>query len=58
LFLVLNIVLNYFLITRYSEIGAAIATATTIIAENIIRVIVVKQKTGISTIPISVWRSN
>ncbi len=50
-FLLLNIILNYFLITRYNEIGAAIATTITIIGENITRVLVAKQKTGILTIP-------
>lgn len=51
-FLLLNIILNYFLIIRYNEIGAAIATTTTIIGENITRVIVAKQKTGVLTTPI------
>jgi O-antigen/teichoic acid export membrane protein len=51
-FLMLNIVLNYFLIMRYHEVGAAIATTITIVGENITRVIIAKQKTGILTIPI------
>jgi len=51
-FLLLNLVLNYFLILRYDIIGAAIATTITIAGENIARVIVAKQKTGILTIPI------
>ena len=51
-FLLLNLVLNYFLILRYDIIGAAIATTITIAGENITRVIVAKQKTGILTIPI------
>ena len=51
-FLILNIVLNYFLIIRYNEVGAAIATTITIVGENITRVIVAKQKTGVLTIPI------
>jgi O-antigen/teichoic acid export membrane protein len=51
-FLLLNLVLNYFLILRYDIIGAAAATTITIAGENIVRVIVAKQKTGILTIPI------
>lgn len=51
-FLFLNLILNYFLILRYDIIGAAIATTITIAGENIVRVIIVKQKTGILTIPI------
>jgi O-antigen/teichoic acid export membrane protein len=54
-FLILNIVLNYFLIIRYNEVGAAIATTLTIVGENITRVIVAKQKTGVLTIPIGLW---
>lgn len=54
-FLILNIVLNYFLIVRYNEVGAAIATTLTIVGENITRVIVAKQKTGVLTIPIGLW---
>jgi O-antigen/teichoic acid export membrane protein len=55
-FLMLNIVLNYFLIIRYHEIGAAIATTITMVGENITRVIVAKQKTGVLTTPIGLWR--
>ena len=51
-FLILNIVLNYFLIVRYNETGAAIATTIAIVGENITRVIVAKQKTGVLTLPI------
>jgi O-antigen/teichoic acid export membrane protein len=54
-FLILNIVLNYFLIIRYHEVGAAIATTITIVGENITRVIVAKQKTGVLTTPIGLW---
>ena len=50
-FLILNIILNYFLIIEYQEIGAAIATTTAIVGENIVRVIVAKYKTGILTLP-------
>lgn len=52
-FLVLNIVLNYFLILSYQEIGAALATTIAIVGENITRVIIAKQRTGILTIPIN-----
>ena len=51
-FLFFNLVLNYFLIQRYDIIGAAFATTFTIIVENIVKVIVAKQKTGILTTPI------
>jgi O-antigen/teichoic acid export membrane protein len=47
----LNITMNIFLIPLYGAIGAAIATATTVTLENIIKVIVVKKKEGIITIP-------
>ena len=47
--------INYFLIIRYNEVGAAIATTLTIVGENITRVIVAKQKTGVLTIPIGLW---
>ncbi|SDU24281.1 Membrane protein involved in the export of O-antigen and teichoic acid [Polaribacter sp. Hel1_33_78] len=55
-FLMLNIVLNYFLIIRYHEVGAAIATTITMVGENITRVIVAKQKTGVLTTPIGLLR--
>ena len=51
-FLLLNLGLNYFLIIKYNIMGAAIATTLTIIGENIVKVIVAKQKTGILTIPV------
>lgn len=51
IFLLLNVLLNYFLILSYGIIGAAIATSITIAGENILRVIVAKQKTGILTTP-------
>ena len=54
-FLLLNIILNYLLITKYNEVGAAIATAGTIIGENIIRVVIAKQKTGVLTIPVGLF---
>ncbi|WP_460220436.1 flippase [Psychroserpens sp. MEBiC05023] len=50
-FVILNLILNYFLITNYGAIGAAIATSMTIIAENIFKVFFAKQKTGVLTIP-------
>lgn len=48
---VMNITMNLFLIPLYGAIGTAIATATTVTVENIIKVIVVKRKEGIITIP-------
>lgn len=56
-FLLLNIGLNYFLIIRYHEIGAAIATTITIVGENITRVIVAKRKTGVLTTPLGLWKN-
>ena len=53
---VMNLLLNYLLIPEYSATGAAIATATTVIVQNIIKVIVVKRRTGILTIPFIVNR--
>ena len=49
--LVLNIILNLLLIPYYGAIGAAVTTTTTIILENIIKVILVKNRIGLSTIP-------
>jgi O-antigen/teichoic acid export membrane protein len=48
---VLNIALNYVLILSYGAVGAAVATAITVTFENILKLIVVKNKTGILTIP-------
>lgn len=48
---ILNIILNIILIIYYGALGAAIATATTVIFLNTIKVILAKQKTGILTIP-------
>lgn len=49
--LIINLGLNYILILNYGLIGAAIATAITVVSENIIKFIVVKNKTGITVIP-------
>lgn len=49
--LALNIILNLILIPHYGAAGAAIATTSTVILENILKVILVRTKTGISTIP-------
>lgn len=58
IFLILNIILNYLLISNYDEVGAAIATTITIVGENIIRVFVAKQKTRVLTIPMLLSRKN
>lgn len=47
----LNLILNYFFIRHYGAVGAAIATAVTVGGENIVKVILAKNKTGILTIP-------
>lgn len=49
---VINLALNYFLIPKFGAMGAAVSTASTVTIENIIKVIVVKKKTGILSIPI------
>lgn len=51
-FVTLNLILNYFLIISYGAVGAALATALTVAGENITRVILVKRKLGILTIPV------
>lgn len=47
----INIILNLILIPKYGAIGAAAATGSTVIIENIVKVVIVKRKTGILTIP-------
>lgn len=51
-FVMFNLILNYFLIIKYEEIGAAIATSLTISLESFVKIIVAKRKTGILTLPI------
>lgn len=50
-FAILNLVLNYLLIIRYGAVGAATATAITIISLNLVQLLLVKRKIGILTIP-------
>jgi O-antigen/teichoic acid export membrane protein len=45
---VLNLLLNYLFIINYGIVGAAIATAISIIFENIMKVLLVKKKIGIT----------
>lgn len=47
----INILLNFFLITFFGIIGAAVATAFTIGLENILKVIYAKKKVGILPMP-------
>ncbi|MFD1316844.1 oligosaccharide flippase family protein [Namhaeicola litoreus] len=49
---VLNLVLNYFLIKYYGIIGAAIATSVIVFLDNISRVVLAKKKLNILIIPI------
>lgn len=49
---IINVVLNLLLIPVFGAFGAAIATTSTVIIENTIKVFVVKSKTGINTIPL------
>ncbi|WP_299160563.1 flippase [uncultured Eudoraea sp.] len=48
----LNIILNIVLIKTYGALGAAIATAITVMISNVTKVIFAKRNTGILTIPI------
>ena len=47
---VFNLLANYFLIKNYGLLGAAVATAVTTIGQNIARLLIAKNKVGISTI--------
>lgn len=49
-YVALNIILNFGLIYLYGIIGAAIATTTTLIISNVIKVIFVKRLTGINPV--------
>jgi O-antigen/teichoic acid export membrane protein len=46
----MNIILNSYFIPRYGIAGAATATALSLIAKNLLAVIFVKRKLGISVI--------
>ena len=46
-----NIILNVVLISSFGALGAALATATSVILSNVVKVILAKRKTGILTIP-------
>lgn len=50
IFLILNLLLNYFFISKYGALGAAIATAISVIGINIAKLIFVKIKVGILTV--------
>lgn len=52
--IILNLVLNYFLILNYGAVGAAIATAITVGLENVIKLTLAKMKVGVLTLPISI----
>jgi len=49
--LIINLILNYFLIKSNGAVGAAYATAITLGTENITKLILAKRKIGILTIP-------
>jgi len=51
LFVIITIILNYFFISSYGGIGAAVATAATVIGRNVVEVVVVKYKLKFSMIP-------
>lgn len=46
---ILNIILNFLLIRKYGAIGAALATAATIVTQNILYWVVIKFRLGIDT---------
>ncbi|WP_269527002.1 flippase [Coraliomargarita parva] len=48
--MVLNLALNYILIPRFGAFGASLATASVLVIENIIKVILVYLRTGIVTV--------
>ena len=50
--IVINVILNYILILKYGALGAAIATATSVAIENILKVILAYKKTGVLTLPL------
>ncbi|SHG37696.1 oligosaccharide flippase family protein [Halobaculum gomorrense] len=52
----LNIILNFILIARYGVIGAAVATASTIVVVNTLRIIQVKYFIGIHPFSRSYWK--
>jgi len=47
----LNIILNVILITKYAALGAAMATAITVILENTTKVVLARRKINILTLP-------
>ncbi|WP_138433371.1 oligosaccharide flippase family protein [Winogradskyella algicola] len=55
-FVVLNLILNFILISWYGLLGAAITMSVTVALENIIKVIVAQKKTGILTLPIKIFK--
>ena len=50
-FLLLNLVLNYWLINAWGAVGAATASAITVAGENIVKMILAKRKVGVLTLP-------
>lgn len=52
IFVVVNLVLNYFLIGHFGAEGAAIATAVAVSGVNIVKMIVAGRKTGVLTNPL------
>lgn len=50
-FLVLNLVLNYWLINAWGAVGAATATAITVTGDNTTKMILAKWKVGVLTLP-------
>ncbi|MBS2210206.1 flippase [Carboxylicivirga mesophila] len=50
-FVLLNVVMNYFLISNYGAVGAALSTAITEAGINIVKVIYAKKYVGVLTLP-------
>ncbi len=52
--LIFNVLLNYYLITNYGALGAAVATCLTVSVENIIKVVFAWKYVGVLTIPLNI----
>jgi len=51
IFVIFNLILNYIFIKNWGAIGAATATAITVGGENLVKLILAKQRVGVLTIP-------
>jgi len=51
-FVLMNLLLNYFLIKNYGALGAAMATTITVSGENLAKLILAKKKIGVLALPL------